>query len=93
VRNSAQLDHEFVRTGAIYQLMNVVVNDTLLGPKKIALMSINNLMSLPESSKVLMSLDIRKVVSHFVPPQFNGEPGVIKTASKIMEKIGQLSSQ
>jgi fused-like protein len=72
VRNSALLDHEFVRTGAIYQLMNVVVNDSLLGPKKIALMSLNNLMSLPESSKVLMSLDIKKVVTQFLPPQFNG---------------------
>lgn len=47
VRNSALLDYEFVKTGAIYQLMNVVINDSLLGPKKIALMSINNLMSLP----------------------------------------------
>lgn len=73
--------------------MNVIMNDSLLGPKKIALMSINNLMSLPESSKLLLTLDIRKVVSQFLPPLFNGEPGVIKTATKIMDKINAIGQQ
>ncbi len=91
VRKSALLDQEFVRTGAIYQLVNVVKNDSLFDPKKIALISINNLMSLPESSKVLLSLDIKKIVSQFVPPNFSGEAGVIKTANKILEKVAGLT--
>jgi hypothetical protein len=73
--------------------MNVVINDPLLGPKKIALMCINNLMSLPESSKVLLTLDLKKVISQFMPPQFNSEQGVIKTATKIMDKILALDAQ
>ena len=72
VRNSAQLDLDFIQKGAIAQLLNVLKNDTLLGPKKIALMSLNNLMSLPESSKLLLSLDIHQIVSRFLPPHFNG---------------------
>jgi hypothetical protein len=66
--------------------LTLAANDPLLGPKKIALMSINNLMSLPESSKALLSMDVRKVVSAYVPPQYT-DAGVLKTAAKIMEKI------
>lgn len=50
-------------------------------------------MSLPESSKVLLTLDLKKVISQFMPPQFNSEQGVIKTATKIMDKILALDAQ
>ena len=52
-RNSEILDEDFVNTGANYQLINMINNDKSTAAKKVSIMAIINLLSLPQSSKIL----------------------------------------
>jgi fused-like protein len=45
-RNSGMLDKEFVRTGANYQLVNMINNDKSLSAKKVSIMAVTNLLNL-----------------------------------------------
>ena len=45
-RNSEELDLEFVRTGAVLQLVNMITNDKSLPAKRVSIMAITNLLGL-----------------------------------------------
>lgn len=45
-RNSEELDLEFVRTGAVLQLVNMIINDKSLPAKRVSIMAITNLLGL-----------------------------------------------
>lgn len=80
------LDEDFVSTGANYQLINMINNDKSVAAKKVSIMAIINLLNLPESSKILYSLNIKTILGKFVPPAYNSDPGLIKTAQKALDK-------
>ena len=46
-RNSQILDKEFIKTGANYQLINMINNDKSISAKKVSIMAITNLLNLP----------------------------------------------
>lgn len=46
-RNSQILDKEFMKTGANYQLINMINNDKSISAKKVSIMAITNLLNLP----------------------------------------------
>ena len=46
VRNSDELDQDFVSTGANYQLVNMIVNDKAPAARKVSIMAITNLLNL-----------------------------------------------
>ena len=46
-RNSQILDKEFMKTGANYQLINMISNDKSISAKKVSIMAITNLLNLP----------------------------------------------
>lgn len=85
-RNSDMLDEDFVNTGANYQLINMINNDKSTAAKKVSIMAIINLLNLPQSSKILDSLNIKSILARFIPPVYNGDPGLIKTAQKALDK-------
>lgn len=80
------LDEDFVSTGANYQLINMINNDKSVAAKKVSIMAIINLLNLPESSKILYSLNIKAILAKFVPPAYNADAGLIKTAQKALDK-------
>ena len=83
-RNSSILDKEFMKTGANYQLINMITNDKSISAKKVSIMAITNLLNLPESSKLLAELSIGSVLKKFTPPTYNGDQSLIKTAQKAL---------
>lgn len=85
-RNSDVLDYEFIRTGAIQQLVSLLVNDKSLTTKRIVLVSLNNLIMLPECGKQLYSNEFKKVVGQ-VLAQNGGDQGIVKNATKIIDKL------
>lgn len=85
-RNSELLDQEFIRTGAVQQLVNLLINDKSLTTKRIVLVSLNNLLMLPESGKQLHSLDIKRVINQ-VMAQNSSDQGIMKNATKLMDKL------
>ena len=46
VRNSDELDQDFISTGANYQLVNMIINDKAAAARKVSIMAITNLLSL-----------------------------------------------
>lgn len=46
-RNSSILDKDFVKNGVNYQLINLFVNEKSISCKKVCVMGLNNLLSLP----------------------------------------------
>ena len=87
VRNSDELDQQFVSTGANYQLVNMIVNDKALAARKVSIMAITNLLGLKQSSKLLKSLNIETILAKWVPPAYNGDQGIIKSAQRALDKL------
>jgi fused-like protein len=85
-RNSEVLDGEFVGTGANYQLVNMVINDKSHSAKRVAIMAIINLLALPESSKILKSLNLPSILSKFTLPN-SADLNLAKTAQKALDKL------
>jgi fused-like protein len=83
-RNSDLLDKEFLNTGANYQLVNMVTQDKSTAAKKVSIMAIINLLELPESKKVLVGLDIGKILQKMLLPPLNSDAGLVKTAQKAL---------
>ncbi len=81
-RNSNVLDGEFVSTGANYQLVNMVINDKSHSAKRVAIMAIINLLALPESTKILKSLNLPSILAKFTVANSN----LVRTANKALEK-------
>ena len=52
-RNSQILDIDFIKNGVNFQLINLVLNEKSVSCKKVCVMAIMNLLSLPESRKLL----------------------------------------
>jgi len=52
-RNSQTLDIDFIKHGVNFQLINLVLNEKSVSCKKVCVMAIMNLLSLPESRKLL----------------------------------------
>lgn len=52
-RNSQILDIDFIKHGVNFQLINLVLNEKSVSCKKVCVMAIMNLLSLPESRKLL----------------------------------------
>ena len=63
------------------------VNDKSISAKKVSAMAITNLLGLPESNRVLKDLNIKEILMKYVPPNYNGDQGLIKTVHKAIEKI------
>ena len=85
-RNSTSLDQEFIRTRAIYELLNLLNNDKSLTTKRIVLVSVNNLLSLPECGQLLLNLDINRTVNQVIL-QHSSDPGIVKNCTKIIDKL------
>ena len=86
-RNSTYLDKDFVKSGANFQLINLVMNEKSVSCKKVCVMAIMNLLSLPESRKILESQNIEGILKKYIPPVYNGDPGLIKACQKALEKL------
>ena len=50
-------------------------------------MAIINLLELPESKKVLLGLDVSKILQKMLLPPFNSDSGLVKTAQKALDKL------
>jgi fused-like protein len=86
-RNSAILDKDFINTGANYQLVNMLSTDKSMAAKKVSVMAIINLLELPESKKVLLSLDIGKNLQRMLSPPFSNDASLVKTVHKALDKL------
>lgn len=86
-RNSNILDKDFINTGANYQLVNMLTQDKSVAAKKVSIMAIINLLELPESKKVLIGLDIAKILQRMLQPPLGNDTGLVKTAQKALEKL------
>ena len=67
-------------------MVSLLANDKSLTTKKIVLVSLNNMLTLPESSKQLYTGEIKKLISH-VMTQYSSDQGIMKNATKIMDKL------
>lgn len=63
-----------------------MLNDKSLTTKRIVLVSLNNLIMLPECGKQLYSADFKKVINQ-VLLQNSGDQGIVKNATKIIDKL------
>ncbi len=86
-RNSDVLDGEFVSSGANYQLVNMVINDKSHSAKRVAIMAIINLLALPESTKILKSLNLPSILAKFTVGNSNIDPNLVRTANIALEKL------
>ncbi len=55
--------------------------------KKISIMAIINLLELPESKKVLLGLEVSKILQKMLLPPLNSDTGLVKTAQKALDKL------
>ena len=55
--------------------------------KKISIMAIINLLELPESKKVLLGLEVSKILQKTLLPPLNSDAGLVKTAQKALDKL------
>jgi hypothetical protein len=58
--------------------------DKSTAAKKVSIMAIINLLELPESKKVLMGLDIGKILQRMLMPPLNSDSGLVKSAQKAL---------
>jgi fused len=86
-RNSQLLDKDFINTGANYQLVNMLGQDKSNSAKKVSIMAIINLLELPESKKVLLSLEVSRLLQKVLSPPLSSDIGLVKTAQKALEKL------
>jgi hypothetical protein len=61
--------------------------DKSTAAKKVSIMAIINLLELPESKKVLLGLDVSKILQKMLLPPFNSDSGLVKTAQKALDKL------
>jgi hypothetical protein len=85
-RNSQVLDREFINTGANYHLVNMLAHDKSNAARKVSVMAIINLLELPESRKVLVGLEVARLLQKVLSPPLNSDSGLVKTAQKALEK-------
>ena len=81
------LDKDFINTGANYQLVNMLAQDKSGAAKKVSIMAIINLLELPESKKVLMGLEVGKILQKMLVPPLSNDTALVKTAQKALEKL------
>lgn len=86
-RNSSMLDKDFINTGANYQLATMLNQDKSNAAKKVSIMAVINLLELPESKKVLLGLDIGKLLQKMLQAPFSADHGLVKTAQKALDKL------
>ena len=67
--------------------MNMLSQDKSTAAKKVSIMAIINLLELPESKKVLLGLDVSKILQKMLLPPFNSDSGLVKTAQKALDKL------
>jgi hypothetical protein len=65
----------------------MLATDKSAAAKKVSIMAIINLLELPESKKVLLTLDIAKVLQRMLVPPLSSDAGLVKTAQKALEKL------
>ena len=58
--------------------------DKSTSAKKVSIMAIINLLELPESKKVLLSLEVSKILQKILLPPLNADSGLVKTAQKAL---------
>lgn len=78
------LDKDFINTGANYQLVTMLSQDKSNAAKKVSIMAVINLLELPESKKVLLGLEIGKLLQKMLQPPLNADHGLVKTAQKAL---------
>jgi len=61
--------------------------DKSTAAKKVSIMAIINLLELPESKKVLLGLDVSKILQKILLPPLNSDSGLVKTAQKALDKL------
>lgn len=83
-RNSALLDKDFINTGANYQLVNMLTQDKSAAAKKVSIMAIINLLELPESKKVLIGLEVGKLLQKMLQSALSSDAGLVKSAQKAL---------
>lgn len=83
-RNSSFLDKDFINTGANYQLVSMLGQDKSNAAKKVSIMAVINLLELPESKKVLLGLEVGKLLQKMLMPPLNSDHGLVKTAQKAL---------
>jgi len=67
--------------------VNMLSQDKSTAAKKVSIMAIINLLELPESKKVLLGLDVSKILQKMLLPPFNSDSGLVKTAQKALDKL------
>jgi hypothetical protein len=61
--------------------------DKSTAAKKVSIMAIINLVELAESKKVLLGLDVSKILQKMLLPPLNSDSGLVKTAQKALDKL------
>jgi hypothetical protein len=62
----------------------MLTQDKSVAAKKVSIMAIINLLELPESKKVLVGMDISKILQKMMQPPLSSDTGLVKTAQKAL---------
>lgn len=65
----------------------MLAQDKSTAAKKVSIMAIINLLELSESKKVLLGLDVSKILQKMLLPPLNSDSGLVKTAQKALDKL------